>query len=398
MAWFSPAPKPSIKEEFFSNCIQDVSDLMAANVPPREELLEAMRIKNLVKNDTLKKSLQMIKEFASKNIVPSEVVPEKIDTIIEISDKIDTIKDANFFEKFDLAKKISNLFSSKKTIKIACLGPTQVGKSASLKYVMNLSKEIVKEGNGIESETENINEHRYVHNEVEFIMVDFPGFFDSKNRSEQFYDGMINYFKNNGADSAKPVDIIIWFAKLGDVIDDNTQKLVNRMTNDLGTEFFKHTIIALTYANSITPPSQYWDNAIDKLKAIGQTKIPGLVEMYAWSDYCSVIKNAWRQKFCQYNENIDIVLIENNQHKNGRSETGIGRLKDHTPIVETFYTTLFKLIGSRKHAITFMFLAGTVSSDMIITEHQQALDDMLSNFIKEPPQQGSSWWPPCNIL
>jgi len=77
---------------------------------------------------------------------------------------------------------------------------------------------------------------------------------------------------------------------MADIADEKVQNVVDRLANDLGTEFFKQTIIVLTFANSVKPPQTYYNDAINIVKESGKPINRTEIELMAWREYTSAIK------------------------------------------------------------------------------------------------------------
>ena len=299
--------------------------------------------------------------------------------------------DISFITKFNLMTRLRNLVG-KKTLKVLVIGPTMHGKSSTLKYLFNIEKMDI--GNGIKSNTSLIHEHIYTQNGVDLIVVDAPGFFDTEGRSDIFYKSLLDYIKKNDKCESTKIDIILWVSKLGDIPNAYVQGIMTKLTGDLGSEFWKKIIVVLTNANSTTPPQEYYDNATIILNCISDgTMIDNYGnlcnyngdcdnltykeqrEILAWKLYVALIKQQWKKYLSKYNDDIDVVMVENNREVNGSSENGEGRLKDGTLIVETFYNSLFSLLAKTKTdksivASTFIFLSGSIEYEDIDSKYE----------------------------
>lgn len=415
-SWFG-TKKTTFTEQLLSNAVDDVSEIANEVMPTlKDDILKNMRIKNIYNNVNVKNGLQEIQTIIGTKLkdnwddVKSTEAKRRINEKIEEYKLITTEnKDVTFFERFKYAKKCLNYLKGKKSIKVVCIGNTQVGKTNTLKYLMNLPDEKIKIGKGLESDTSSITEHKCEQNGVEFVVADCPGFYDSKQRGETFYQELLKYLKDNSENSDEPIDTMLWFAKLGDIVDEKIQDTINKLARDLGTNFFGQTIIMLTYANSVKPPQSYYDDAIKILKNSTKKFKREDVDLYAWKEYTTAIKNSWKIAFNKYNPNIDIVLIENNEFENGKYDTGFGVLKDGTPIVETFYDTLFNMIGINQRSVAFVFLAGNIQDKQIdqsntninsnnkLTEQQTALNKVVDKaFQNDTSKEKSGGW--CSII
>jgi len=231
-------------------------------------------------------------------------------------------------------------------------------------------------GNGVTSETSVIDEHVYTQNGVDMTIVDVPGFFDTESRSAKFYGDLLAYIKKSEKNASTKIDVILWVTKFGEVVNEYIQDMITRLTIDVGAHFWKKSIIVLTNSNSIIPPESYYVKADDILNGTvinehincndffdshGDLNYRNQCEILAWKLYVIAVQNGWKDKLSKYNDGIDIVMVENNRRANGVFENGVGRLKDGTLIVETFYDTLFKLLENYDATVIppmFTFLSG----------------------------------------
>ena len=134
-------------------------------------------------------------------------------------------------------------------MRIVVFEKTQVGKTATIKNIFNLKN--IKLGGNLESDTFEIKEYRAVINDIELILVDTPGYFDTKRRDAVNFVKLKQYFSKND------VHLILWFSKINDVIDSNEQDISMMLKKEFGDTFWKHTLVILTHANS-SPPQEYF--------------------------------------------------------------------------------------------------------------------------------------------
>ena len=409
--FYPPVQEKTVSEKFLENAVNDISSIISDIAPNiKSDMIEMARLNKLLTDPDTKDRINALEQFAintvndnlnrtinngiagienfvgikkkstnpqidtdndtnndnrnlNQNINSQADADKKIDLIrkeIDNYKKIDSDKlDISFHKTFIMAKKFVYCLRERKTLKIMFLGMTQNGKTATIKYTLNIGGKLELKGN-TESDTSKIMKYKLKQNDITLTGVDTPGFGDSKNRSKIFYDMIITYIKNNNGNAVKPIDAFIWFANINDIIDEYTQNIISKLTEDLGIEFWKHTIIVLTHAITV-PGSEFYDRAEEILIDDGKEVTEESVKLEAWIQYKNAKIDMWKKNFKSYDINIEIALVENNHYINGKYKTGTGRLPDGAPIIEEFYKSLFTVIEDHKKAPAFVFLAGTVS-------------------------------------
>ena len=416
MSWIygSKAPEPAkatFAEEILQTAVNDISEIVESVVPTiKEDLIKQIRISNLRENPDVKTMISRIELFAKSklqeaasrvlttisgpfvsvnpnaedvDVEDEEVKIRKADilqkqTTVEQSmakyKKIKSNKDVIFADMFHAARNYNYHLNNKNVIKIMNLGNTHVGKTTTIRYVFNIKNDLIPLKGNTESDTSDVTEYCIEQNGVKLISVDVPGWYDSRRRSHIFYQDILSYIKENGANSDIPIDVILWFAKLDDIIDETAQDIIQKLTNDIGPLFWKQTIIVLTHANSVIPGEYYYVEAMKCLETSKSEINEKNIELQAWSLYAEAKKQMWKRAFKKYNDDIPVVLVENNCFQNGKlkNKNNTGTLKDGTRIIKEFCESLLKVISVHKQAPTFIFLAGVVKdtqSQNLITQN-----------------------------
>jgi len=304
-----------------------------------------------------------------------------------INDRIITdreIEELSFVELFQRSKRWLDFykrFKSKK-MRIVVFGKTQVGKTATIKNIFNLKN--LKLGGNVESDTFEIKEYTTVINDIELILVDTPGYFDSKRRDTENFANLKKYFSKN------EVHLILWFTKINDIIDSNEQDISLMLKNEFGETFWKHTIVILTHAND-PPPQEYFlqldkgsgtdtdDENCDLTQCIqcddddvfdlGDYEIVNTSSYklkLAWKKYVERKAEMWHKHFRKMGSSYmpEIVLIENNRyHPNNRvSIDGDRLLIDDRPMWESLMLSIIESVADEIKPFAFMVLAGNINN------------------------------------
>jgi len=265
--------------------------------------------------------------------------------------------DVSFNEKFKTMSEVVQ-YIGKKNIKVIALGNTQNGKSSTIKYVFNIEKIVT--GNNMKSDTSKITEYDYVQNGITVTIVDVPGFHDTEGRAHVFYQMILKYIKDCNQSDTTKIDVILWISKIDEVITTYTQEMITKLTRDLGSDFWKKTMIVLTHSNSIVPPDFYETMAVEQLYGADKDN-DAAIELLSWKLYTHDKISMWKDTFKSYNSDINVLLVENNKRMNGTLRGKTGTLKDGTPIIETFYASLFTM-NMLKAPAMFVFLSGDVTN------------------------------------
>jgi hypothetical protein len=351
------------KEQLEANCKGIVTNV-ANNIVDKANNT-AMLVNDLV-NDTL---ISTTTEIPESYELMDMVSIEKIKSVLRIMYS----KDVTFDKKLEIISKVAEE-TGKKEVRILLLGGTQTGKSATANYVLNLNNKI---GNGknTKSDTNDIKSYSIIQNGIKIIIDDIPGFGDTKDnnssdegdvcRDDVFYNKIVDHIGKCNLNEDTTFDVILWIAKIDDVITRFTRETINNLTNDLGKEIWKNTMIILTHCNSVTPPQMYYDMAYETIiQLYGDSLTPKKkrknAELMAWKSYTNNKMKMWKKAFKLYNKDITVSLIENNIYVNGVCDYGIGKLRDGTLIIETFYNNLFSLIDMLKSPVIITFLAGKI--------------------------------------
>jgi GTP-binding protein EngB required for normal cell division len=370
-SWGSKPKDVSFTEQFITNLVNDASETVNTIYPNlKQEVLETVRVKNLG-NESIKKAFSFVEgEIRKKvNTKMSEMLTshtntsDNITSLNNLSEKLEAYKQSmpdkdaiEFATKRKLAERFSEVSKSTKKIKVALLGRTQVGKTATIKYILNLPLELK---GGVASDTAKITIHVYEQNGVQFISVDIPGFGDTGGKDEINFRDLIQFLRDCQK-SNEPIDLILWFAKITDVADWSMEEYIRKLNVEFGSKIWENTVVVLTCANTNSIPEEYYNLIEGQMRKEGKKVDEDGKEfkVAVWKAYVDAKKKIWISKFKPYtNKDIDIVLVENNDRENGRKKTGEGTLVDGTPIIETFYEVVFKKIGMQKSADAFLFLS-----------------------------------------
>lgn len=311
------------------------------------------------------------KEFGGKeeNFVPEQKVFKHDKKII-----LEKMKNKNvsLAEKLDIMSDVAQ-YMEKTEITILVIGNTQSGKSSTIKNLLNLDESVIEIGNGRKSCTSKINKHTYKRNNITINAYDTPGFYDTDGRSQEFYTDLINHIKKCDQNDDTKIDVVLWIAKVDEVIAEYTKNMIDKLSRDIGTNFWEKTMVILTHINTIVPPECYIKMAELKFGVTNDEdynpELEKKIDIYAWKLFIGYKKIDWIEALNKYNPNINIVFVENNKRFNGASKGDhISRLLDGTKIIETFYLKLFKLIEILKTPAMFTFLVGKISRDSISLE------------------------------
>ena len=341
--------------------------------------------------------------------LPSFIVgnSEKMETAKKLIDELEkeTDRDKKFWKRVELSKLYcEELGDEKNVLDIMALGKSQVGKTALVKRLFNISDEKIKLKGGTDSDTEHIIVYRETINGIDIGYADAPGYFDSRGikKNIENEEKIVDHITN------QPVDVIFWVSKVTDIVDSNTYNLLCTLIRKFGTGILKKMLVVLTYAN-IDPPDEYYENDNDEN------------HLRAWKKFVKAKKKMWQDKLNCIQEtvgvenkvNIPVVYAENNLRLTvKRNSTKC--LRDGTPILETIMTEFLKLVKNDKAPIAFLALAGEDKEEIPPTppsrtvspkpkskpapqlnERQEAINNAVENATTTTSGSSGGW---CTIL
>jgi GTP-binding protein EngB required for normal cell division len=310
-----------------------------------------------------------------------------------------------FVRLFNESKKWSDILNKfgDKSLKIIVFGKTQVGKTATVKNLFSI-RDIRLKG-GTKSDTRKIREYDITINNVTLTYIDTPGFLDSEGNDENNFELIKNYLIKN------KVHIVLWFAKLADIVNSKEQEMIKYLTDSFTHHLWDHAMVVLTNAND-DPPEEYitdiyqekvrhsyqqiGSNANDNERAEqllddgfgieeNDIEFDTLDDFYgkdneeqkikineedkhqAWRTYVNRKKIMWQDAFVKHGSmknRIQITLVENNRYhrNNRRSENGDRMLIDGTPIWETLMTNMMNLVSLDMTPFAFLVLIGNTKN------------------------------------
>ena len=302
---------------------------------------------------------------------------ELISLSSELGGKIDKFDQlSRFRKKIHASKKYQKIFKSIKSIvKILALGETGVGKTALVKSLFDLKNNQLRLKGGVESDTEFMKTYQYNINEVTLLYTDSPGFFDTRGtaKAKKNMIQIIEHIKEN------EIDIILWVARIGDLVTEKHYNLLCKLTKLFGSNVWKKTVVVLTHSNDL-PPDEYYENDGGE----------ELNEITAWKAYTMQKKLKWKdtfrdiQKNCKNSVEVPVNLIENSIRRSNKIN-GVRTLRDGTPFLQELIKDIFTVIKKDKAPIIFLTMAGScpnnpfgtnqIDSGSILTEHQRSLNN-----------------------
>ena len=302
-----------------------------------------------------------------------------------INDRIITeeeIEELSFVELFEKSQRWISFYSKfKKTeLRIVIFGRTQVGKTAAIKNIFNLKNLELKGNTG--SSTSEIKEYVTVTNGIKLIFCDTPGYYDSENNDGKNFSRLKNFFVKND------VHLILWFSKIGDIIDASDQAIIKLLNREFGTKFWKHTVVVLTHANN-TPPQEYFSpldtESMEQLKDeekeeededdIFDFELVNVGRYRLKRAWCKYVQNKTDMWLKYFKLKLNVVLIENNKfhHNNRVSVDGDRLLIDDRPMWENLMLAIIDTVADEIKPFAFMALAGNINKTKISRNTRQKI-------------------------
>ncbi|KAH7351274.1 P-loop containing nucleoside triphosphate hydrolase protein [Rhexocercosporidium sp. MPI-PUGE-AT-0058] len=131
------------------------------------------------------------------------------------------------------------------SIVIAVMGVTGAGKSTFIKTVSGRNDVVV--GDSLCSETSEVRAYEFLHNNKQYILVDTPGFDDTKRSDSQITEQILTWLKTSMLEGTK-LNGVIYLHRISDTRMAGTALRNNRMFRKLcGVDAFKNIVLATTF-------------------------------------------------------------------------------------------------------------------------------------------------------
>ena len=158
---------------------------------------------------------------------------------------------------------------SARTVRILVTGKTGTGKSTLINALFG--EKVAEEGHSKNRETTEVKEHRRLANGIPLIVLDSPGLQDGLKHEEEYMEDMVN--------KCKELDLVLYTMRMDDKrISEDDKRAMMQITSGFGVDFWKKTMIVLTFANTIKDPR------ID----------PGLVDRKKDEDFLNTELQTWQ--------------------------------------------------------------------------------------------------------
>lgn len=385
-------------KKFIRTQVRDSRDVMIEAVKDPKKFKEAF-------DELMAGASKLSKRFNTDANVGARPIPIPLQNMDESSSRLSTgSSNTNtpkippieyFLSCADLSQIIEKFKKKKMSVRIVCVGRTQVGKSETIRNLIDVQD--IPIGNGYESQTSVVKPYAHCVNGVEMIFVDTPGFYDSKGNSKQYDKDLKSYMSSN------KINLILWFARLTDTLDECEQNSIQRMRMIMGENPWKHTIIVLTHANSGAPKKMVEDKSFELTGLRGMQGFRSLskeaqekLRKDAWYECRDLSMVKWREAFNRYGlynekKDIPIVLVENDNFSADTKLDGNGDtlLNDETPVWKTFIQTIFKTISTDAIPFTAAAVVGEYDENAAPTRNQRIIIDSLP-IVKEAITTGFS--------
>ena len=198
-------------------------------------------------------SQEKVDEMASSVNSPTEAVAfdsgdsqekEDKESIQEEIDKLDISQLPQELRSID-KRELERLYSNAKSISILVTGKTGSGKSTLINGILGLDvKGQAKEGHGLKACTTKVKVYEGEKGEISPIVWDSPGLQDGTENQDEY----IKQMKENCSNR----DLTIYCIKISDmrlVSGSDEVRAMKKLTEAFGHDFWKTTIIVLTFAN-----------------------------------------------------------------------------------------------------------------------------------------------------
>ncbi|KAF8850292.1 P-loop containing nucleoside triphosphate hydrolase protein [Acephala macrosclerotiorum] len=135
--------------------------------------------------------------------------------------------------------------SQDENIIVAVMGVTGSGKSTFVKLVSGRDDVIV--GDSLQSETSEVRAYEFFHKDTSFILVDTPGFDDTKSNDNQITQMILDWLRSSLLEGTQ-LNGVIYLHRISDPRMGGTALRNNRMFRKLcGENAFKNVILATTF-------------------------------------------------------------------------------------------------------------------------------------------------------
>jgi predicted GTPase len=206
-----------------------------------------------------------------------DVVSDAIEYVTDVPDNDgvemkDMSRSRKYFTGLDIVKKLakndmsmmstsdilecidmwSTISGARNEIRIMLVGRSQVGKTSTIKNLFGIDG--IEIGNGMQSDTKSLVEHRVTSNDCTLIIIDTPGFFDSDG-----IDDTKTLEKLEEYSMEHYVDIFMFFEKMYEAPLATHMQVIENLTGVFGTDMWNRTVMCLTHANR-NPSQEYYEN------------------------------------------------------------------------------------------------------------------------------------------
>lgn len=135
---------------------------------------------------------------------------------------------------------------SVRTIRMLVTGKTGTGKSTLINSLFGYK--VAVEGHNLTLETTEVKSHTQIANGIPLIIFDSPGLQDGLDEEEAYIEDMVS--------KCTQLDLIMYTIRMdNERIPDDDMKAMKTLTDAFGMEFWKRSMIVLTFANKVQDPS-----------------------------------------------------------------------------------------------------------------------------------------------
>ena len=140
---------------------------------------------------------------------------------------------------------------SKSNLRIIAVGKTGVGKSTLLNGLFGVTETqaAFKEGKTLAPGTKNICTHQYIRSGILLTVHDCPGLEDGSGNES-------SYLREMKAKKDEGIDLMLYCISMkesrADLSSEINDSVIDKLTRELGSDIWKHTVFVLTFANSYT--------------------------------------------------------------------------------------------------------------------------------------------------